>query len=95
MKRTSSSDRISRNLAHLLRQRSFYPIYPPPDHVCVDYEAWEKYARLDANPHIFITASDLATFNKVNIAPLQLLDMSFAQKKKKVRSTLQFFYLKS
>lgn len=60
----SSSDKISRNFAHLLRQRSFYPIYPPPDQVCIDYEAWLKHARIETHPDVFIAFSDLATFNK-------------------------------
>jgi DNA polymerase alpha subunit B len=60
----SSSDKISRNFAHLLRQRSFYPIYPPPDQVCIDYEAWLKHARIETHPNVFIAFSDLATFNK-------------------------------
>ena len=65
MKRTSSSDKISRNFAHILRQRSFYPIYPPSDQVCIDYEAWAKYARIDTHPNVFIAVSDLANFNKI------------------------------
>ena len=48
----------------MLRQRSFYPIYPPPDNVCIDYEAWMQYARIDVHPKVFIAVSDLATFNK-------------------------------
>jgi DNA polymerase alpha subunit B len=50
---------------HLMRQRTFYPIYPPPDHVCIDFEAWNKYAKIDVPPKIFIAVSDLVTFNKV------------------------------
>ena len=50
---------------HLLKQRSFYPIYPPPDHICIDYEAWQKYAQIDLVPRVFIAVSDLTTFNKV------------------------------
>lgn len=62
--KTLSSDKISRNFSHLLRQRSFYPIYPPPDHVCIDFEAWNKYAKIECNPRILIAVSDLVTFNK-------------------------------
>jgi DNA polymerase alpha subunit B len=62
--KSSSSDKISRNFAHLLRQKSFYPLYPPPDHVCIDYEAWSKYARIDTPPSVFIASSDLTTFDK-------------------------------
>lgn len=62
--KTQSSDRITRNFAHLLRQRSFYPIYPPPDHIPIDYEAWNKYARFDKPPRVFIAVSDLTTFVK-------------------------------
>lgn len=62
--KTTSSDKISRNFSHILRQRSFYPIYPPPENVCIDFEAWNKYARINTHPRIFIAASDLASFNK-------------------------------
>lgn len=62
--KTSSSDKISRNFAHMLRQRSFYPVYPPAENVCMDFEAWNQHARIYAHPRIFIAASDLATFNK-------------------------------
>ena len=64
LKRTTSSDKISRNFAHILRQRSFYPVYPPAENVCMDFEAWNQYARINTHPRIFIAASDLATFNK-------------------------------
>ena len=47
-----------------MRQRSFYPIYPPPDQVCIDYEAWLKHARIETHPDVIIAFSDLATFNK-------------------------------
>lgn len=50
---------------HLLRQRSFYPIYPPPDHVCIDYDAWLKHAQIDTVPRVILAVSDLTTFNKV------------------------------
>ena len=63
--RTTSSDKISRNFSHILRQKNFYPIYPPPDHACIDYEAWNEHAELGStSPHIFIVSSDLASFNK-------------------------------
>jgi len=62
--RTTSSDKISRNFAQILRQRSFYPIYPPPESVCIDYEAWQRYARIDQAPRVFIAASDMVNFNK-------------------------------
>ena len=49
----------------MLRQKSFYPIYPPPEHVCVDYEAWNECAKIDStNPNFFIVSSDLSTFVK-------------------------------
>lgn len=62
--KTQSSDRISKNFSHLMRQRSFYPIYPPPDHMPIDFEAWTKYARLETKPDVFIVVSGLATFVK-------------------------------
>ena len=65
LSRTASTDKISRNFSHLLRQKNFYPIYPPPEHVCIDYEAWNEHAGLGLTcPNFFIVASDLATFTK-------------------------------
>jgi DNA polymerase alpha subunit B len=79
--RSTSTDKISRNFVHLLRQKSFYPLYPPSDNICIDYEAWNKYARIDKPPRIFIASSDLATFNKVisksfSISASLLIDLS-------------------
>lgn len=48
----------------MLRQRSFYPVYPPAENVCMDFEAWNQYARIYTHPRLFIASSDLATFNK-------------------------------
>jgi DNA polymerase alpha subunit B len=49
----------------LLRQKSFYPIYPPPEQVCIDYEAWNESAQLGTtSPNFFIVSSDLSTFVK-------------------------------
>jgi DNA polymerase alpha subunit B len=65
--KSSSSDKIYRNFVHLLKQRSFYPIYPPSDNICIDFEALNEYALIDELPKVFITASDLTTFNKVTL----------------------------
>lgn len=62
--KTSSSDKLARNFVHMLRQKSFYPIYPPPDHVCIDYEAWDKFARINTRPKVFIAVSDVTKFSK-------------------------------
>ncbi|RNA22668.1 DNA polymerase alpha subunit B [Brachionus plicatilis] len=62
--KTQSSDKLARNFVHMLRQKSFYPIYPPPDHVCIDYEAWNKHAKIYTHPKIFIAVSDMAKFTK-------------------------------
>lgn len=62
--KTTSSDKISRNFSHIMRQRSFYPIYPPPESVCIDFEAWHTHARIEVPPRVFISASDMANFNK-------------------------------
>ncbi|CAF0800297.1 unnamed protein product [Brachionus calyciflorus] len=62
--KTTSSDKLSRNFVHMLKQKSFYPIYPPPDHICIDYEAWNKYARIYTHPKIFIAVSDVTKFSK-------------------------------
>lgn len=62
--KSSFTDKIARNFVHLMRQKSFYPLYPPPDNICIDYEAWNQHARINKPPRIFVASSDLATFNK-------------------------------
>ena len=62
--KSSFTDKIARNFVHLMRQKSFYPLYPPPDNICIDYEAWNQHARINRPPRIFVASSDLATFNK-------------------------------
>ena len=49
----------------MLRQKSFYPIYPPPEQISIDYEAWHEHAQLGTiSPNFFIVSSDLTTFVK-------------------------------
>ena len=50
---------------------SYYPIYPPSEDVCVDYEVFAQHARLPCKPDILIVPSDLKYFAKVSDSPKQ------------------------
>ncbi|XP_005112449.1 DNA polymerase alpha subunit B [Aplysia californica] len=58
------SDRMSRLAQHILRQRSYYPLYPPSEDVNVDYGMWEAHAQLPVMPHLLLMPSDLKAFIK-------------------------------
>ncbi|KAK5648246.1 hypothetical protein RI129_003138 [Pyrocoelia pectoralis] len=58
------SDRISRLASHLLCQQSFYPIYPPNEDVCIDYELLEQHGTISFIPNILILPSSLRYFVK-------------------------------
>ncbi|XP_015746722.1 DNA polymerase alpha subunit B-like [Python bivittatus] len=57
-------DRFSRILRHILTQRSYYPLYPPPEEMNVDYENFYPHASLPVTPDLLITPSDLKYFIK-------------------------------
>lgn len=64
---SQNGERMSRLVSHLLYQQSFYPLYPPCDDTCVDYELLEKHGLIDVVPHILIIPSNLRYFIKVNL----------------------------
>lgn len=45
---------------------SFYPLYPSPEDVNIDYEVFDLYSRMPSTPHVLILPSDLKQFTKVN-----------------------------
>ncbi|XP_013419567.1 DNA polymerase alpha subunit B isoform X2 [Lingula anatina] len=59
-----ASDKLGRNVNHLLTQHSFYPLYPPSDEVNIDYELFDGHAQLPVTPHLLVTPSDLKQFIK-------------------------------
>ncbi|KAF6200901.1 hypothetical protein GE061_005348 [Apolygus lucorum] len=58
------TNRLARLAAHMVGQRSFYPLYPPEPEVCMDVVAWARQAQLSVTPHIMILPSDLHGFIK-------------------------------
>lgn len=56
------SDRLGRLTSHLFRQHSLYPLYPPPEGMCIDQDQLDTHARLPCTPHILILPSDLRYF---------------------------------
>ncbi|XP_061164256.1 DNA polymerase alpha subunit B-like [Saccostrea echinata] len=59
-----ASDRMARLAEHLLTQQSFYPLYPSPEDINVDYEVFDHYAHMPTTPHVLILPSDLKQFIK-------------------------------
>ncbi|XP_076314734.1 DNA polymerase alpha subunit B isoform X2 [Tachypleus tridentatus] len=62
--RPGTSDRLGRLAQHILSQHCFYPLYPPTEEMCIDYENFELFAKLPVTPHILILPSDLRNFIK-------------------------------
>ncbi|XP_058678426.1 DNA polymerase alpha subunit B [Ammospiza caudacuta] len=58
------SDRFSRILRHVLTQRSFYPLYPPPEGLPLHLEALGAFAALPVTPDVLVTPSELRFFIK-------------------------------
>ncbi|XP_068665960.1 uncharacterized protein [Aristolochia californica] len=61
----SHGDRMGRLASHLLRQRSFYPLYPPTRGVPLDLSLAPEALQIKDIPDFLILPSDLAPFIKV------------------------------
>ncbi|XP_074087201.1 DNA polymerase alpha subunit B [Macrotis lagotis] len=61
---SSTSDRFSRLLKHVLTQRSYYPLHPPFEEMSIDMEHFYSHAPLPVTPDVFIVPSDLRYFVK-------------------------------
>ncbi|XP_022093161.1 DNA polymerase alpha subunit B-like [Acanthaster planci] len=59
-----SSDRLGRLTKHILTQHNYYPLYPPPECMPIDYEHYEQFAHMEVTPDVFISPSDLRWFIK-------------------------------
>nr|CAG4644042.1 EOG090X07VJ [Lepidurus arcticus] len=60
----AGSDRLGRLAAHLLKQRTFYPLFPANDEVSLDLHYWEQRAIITEKPHFMVLPSDLRMFVK-------------------------------
>ncbi|CAI5480154.1 unnamed protein product, partial [Closterium sp. Yama58-4] len=60
----ATSDRISRLAAHVIGQRSFYPLFPPPPATCLDLSCCPQALDLPFAPHRLFLPSDLVPFVK-------------------------------
>lgn len=58
-------DRMARLASHLVGQRSFYPLYPPPQGSMLDAKRASVGLALPSAPHLLLLPSDLAPFAKV------------------------------
>jgi hypothetical protein len=59
-----SSDRMSALSAHLLGQRSMYPLYPPHPSCCLD-TTLDQHLQLPHTPDLLLLPSDLAPFARM------------------------------
>ncbi|KAG7586165.1 DNA polymerase alpha/epsilon subunit B [Arabidopsis thaliana x Arabidopsis arenosa] len=59
------TDRMSRLASHLLRQRSFYPLYPPPESLPYDSSLAPKALQISSIPDILLLPSDMRYFVKI------------------------------
>lgn len=57
-------NRLARLAGHLLKQKTFYPLYPSDLDISIDLNLWYKYARIPTIPHMLILPSDLHFFVK-------------------------------
>ncbi|XP_009127568.1 DNA polymerase alpha subunit B [Brassica rapa] len=59
------TDRLGRLASHLLRQRSFYPLYPPPESLPYDSRLAPQALQISSIPDILLLPSDMKYFVKV------------------------------
>uniref|UniRef100_A0A8C4R083 DNA polymerase alpha subunit B n=1 Tax=Eptatretus burgeri TaxID=7764 RepID=A0A8C4R083_EPTBU len=60
----ATPDRFTRLLKHILTQHSYFPLYPPPEEVPVNYEHLQQFATFSVTPDILILPSKLRHFMK-------------------------------
>ncbi|XP_020107295.1 DNA polymerase alpha subunit B [Ananas comosus] len=60
-----SADRMGRLATHLLRQRSYYPLYPPAVGVPLDFSLAPEALEILPSPDVLLLPSDLAPFIKL------------------------------
>ncbi|KAG2702654.1 hypothetical protein I3843_06G093400 [Carya illinoinensis] len=61
----TSNDRMSRLANHILRQQSFYPLYPPAEGIPLDFSLAPEALHISSIPDILILPSDMKYFVKV------------------------------
>ncbi|PUZ72199.1 hypothetical protein GQ55_2G374400 [Panicum hallii var. hallii] len=58
-------DRIGRLATHILKQQSYYPLYPPAGGVPLDFSLANEALEISSTPDVLLLPSDLAPFAKV------------------------------
>ncbi|XP_066378201.1 uncharacterized protein [Miscanthus floridulus] len=58
-------DRIGRLASHILKQQSYYPLYPPAAGVPLDFSLAKEALEISSAPDVLLLPSDLAPFVKV------------------------------
>jgi len=58
-------DRIGRLATHILKQQSYYPLYPPAGGVPLDFSLAKEALEISSTPDVLLLPSDLAPFVKV------------------------------
>lgn len=59
-----ATNRLAQLSEHLLRQHSYYPLYPPSEDVNFDYTLFGNYGNLPVTPHVLVIPSSLRFFIK-------------------------------
>lgn len=59
------ADRIGRLAKHILKQQSYYPLYPPAAGVPMDFSLAKEAFEISSPPDVLLLPSDLAPFVKV------------------------------
>ncbi|MCO5578485.1 hypothetical protein L7F22_032327 [Adiantum nelumboides] len=67
----ATSDRLARLASHIIGQRSFYPLYPPPAGVPLDLSRSSEALQLPQQVDILVTPSDLSPFVKPLSLPVK------------------------
>ncbi|GJN13452.1 hypothetical protein PR202_gb00159 [Eleusine coracana subsp. coracana] len=62
-------DRIGRLATHLVKQQSYYPLYPPAAGVPLDFSLAKEALEISSMPDILLLPSDLAPFAKAALGP--------------------------
>ena len=61
---TGATNRLVQLAEHLLRQHTYYPLYPPSEEVNFDYPLFGLFGSLPLTPHILVLPSSLRYFIK-------------------------------
>ena len=59
---TAKGNRLIRMVDHLIQNRSFYPLFPPPENTGIDFKQFEHFSFPGLTPDVLITPTKLNHF---------------------------------